>query len=543
MRSTAGSLSSCVVCFTLALAGCSGGATPAGDVTWHRDVRPLATATCGDCHTEGQVAPFPIDDPAAVEDWAEAIVSSVEDRRMPPWGMDADCREVPGSKWLSDADLALFRAWRDGGFLLGDEADYVAPPPSPPSGAEALGVPDLQLRLDPYTPDTTGPDDYRCLLMGDVVEQELYLRGVRTTPENLQIAHHVILFAVPASGQEALAAKDAAEPGPGYTCFGDSGVDNAMTVGGWAPGRDGTFLPEGVAQRIPAGSRFVVQMHYNTSGVPKDAPGSDATAVELWTLPEGEVPPQVMVVYPIVNLGLEVPASATGSVQSALQRIPVQGTLVGTTPHMHTRGTSLETTLHRPDGAEQCLSRVPQWTFGWQNSYGTPEGAGIPISIEDEVEITCTYDNAGNELPLTWGEGTADEMCLDYVGIVVDWNGGTTGGVCSGYPICEDACDPGDPFCNLECMTQSGDSCLFCGLQALTSDCVGLQCPFEGIALSVCMDICGDPDDFNDVVRCFHDDCRDQFEAYWQCAEPVITAGSCPDEYAGCAELQTPEAE
>jgi hypothetical protein len=132
-------------------------------------------------------------------------------------------------------------------------------------------------------------------------------------------------------------------------------------------------------------------------------------------------------------------------------------------------------------------------------------------------------------------------MCLDYVGIVVDWNGGTTGGVCSGYPICEDDCDPADPYCHLECMTQSGDSCMFCGLQALTSECVGFQCLLPGAALSVCMDACGDPDNFENVVRCMADDCRAQFEEYWQCAGPVIESGSCPDEFAGCTELMTPD--
>lgn len=528
-------------CVSGLFVGCGAGSTSEADrdVTWHRDVRPLAATYCGDCHADGQIAPFPIDDPAAVADWAEPIVSSVEDRRMPPWGMDASCREVPGSKWLSDEAIATFRAWREGGFVMGEEADYVAPPPPPPSPAEALGTPDVSMRLAAYEPATDGPDDYRCLLLGDVHPEELYLRGVRTTPSNLQIAHHVILFAIPPSGLAALAEKDAAEPGPGYTCFGDSGLDNATTVGGWAPGRDGTFLPDGVAQRVPAGSQFVVQMHYNTSSVPKDDPGTDETLVELWTLPEGEVPPQVMVVYPVVNLGLEVPAGESNWVETAAQRIPVRGTLVGTTPHMHQQGLSLETTLIRPDGEEQCLSRVPEWHFGWQNSYGTPADGGIPITIEDRVEISCAYDNSDRDAPLSWGEGTGDEMCLDYVGIVVDWNGGTTGGVCSGYPICEQDCEDGDPFCHLECLTQSGDSCLFCGLQALTSDCVGFQCLLEGAALSVCMDVCGDPSNFEDVVRCFHDDCRTQLEDYWQCAEPVMASGSCPEELAGCAELAT----
>jgi hypothetical protein len=523
-----------VVFWAWLAAGCGEGGDR--EVTWHRDVRPIAAAMCADCHTDSAAVPFDVQDPAAVAEWADPIVASVLARSMPPWGMDASCREVPGSRWLSDAQLDTFRAWRDGGFELGDAADYVAPPPPPPSGAEALGAPDQVVVLDPYTPDTSGPDDYRCLLLGDVIPDELFLRGVRTTPSNLDIAHHVILFAVPAPALDELAALDAAEPGPGYTCFGDSGIDYAMTVGGWAPGRDGTFLSEGVAQRVPAGSQLVVQMHYNTSGVPKDDPGSDATKVELWELPAGEVPERVMIAYPILSLGMQVAPGVTDTVV-ARQRIPVRGELVGTTPHMHLRGRAMETTLIRPDGEEQCLSRVPSWEFGWQNSYGTPPGGAIPVSIDDEIEIACTFDNTDRDVNLTWGEGTDDEMCLDYVGVVTDWGGGTTGGVCSGYPICKESCDPADPFCAMECMTQSGDSCMFCGLEALTSDCVGFECLTDGLALSVCMDTCGNPDNLEDVVRCFHDDCRAQLESYWQCAKPVIESGACPEEFEGCAEL------
>jgi hypothetical protein len=147
-----------VVFWAWLAAGCGEGGDR--EVTWHRDVRPIAAAMCADCHTDSAAVPFDVQDPAAVAEWADPIVASVLARSMPPWGMDASCREVPGSRWLSDAQLDTFRAWRDGGFELGDAADYVAPPPPPPSGAEALGAPDQVVVLDPYTPDTSGPDDY-----------------------------------------------------------------------------------------------------------------------------------------------------------------------------------------------------------------------------------------------------------------------------------------------------------------------------------------------------------------------------------------------
>ena len=92
-----------VVFWSWLAAGCGEGGER--EVTWHRDVRPIAAAMCADCHTDSAAVPFDVEDPAAVAEWADPIVASVLARSMPPWGMDASCREVPGSRWLSDAQL------------------------------------------------------------------------------------------------------------------------------------------------------------------------------------------------------------------------------------------------------------------------------------------------------------------------------------------------------------------------------------------------------------------------------------------------------
>lgn len=49
----------------------------------------------------------------------------------------------------------------------------------------------------------------------------------------------------------------------------------------------------------------------------------------------------------------------------------------------------------------------PPWDFNWQQGYfyeGAPRIAG------DTLRITCTYDTSAERQPITWGEGTGDEM-------------------------------------------------------------------------------------------------------------------------------------
>jgi hypothetical protein len=417
---------------------------------------------------------------------------------------------------------------------MGDEADYVAPDlPTAPDP----GPPDEVFRpAEPYRPDTTLPDDYRCLPVEAATDRELYVTGLRTTPQNLAVAHHVLLYAIPATEQAELDALVAQDPEPGYACFGGPAIDGAITIGGWAPGDFGKFLPDGTAIRIPQGATLVLQMHYNTSAISGD-PGTDQTPVELWELPDSVVPDQVVVAYPVVKLGLDVPAGEAHSVQTAVTRIPVQGQILASTPHMHTHGTSLRTELRRSNGDSACVSDLTRWDFNWQRTYGVPDGQWIPLSIDDELELTCTYDNRDGDADLWWGEGTADEMCLDYVGLVVPWDGGTTGGTCSGYPTCDAQCADDDPFCSLGCLTINGDACLFSGLEAIFSTCVGTPCALPGLSLQACMASCAP--EFEDTFGCLYEDCRASFDDYWACVKPELEAGApgCEAEFTAVPEL------
>ena len=511
--------------------------------TFHRDVRPLIAANCVSCHTEGAIGPFALDDVAVALATREAIVSSVEDRTMPPWGMDPECHPTVGSLRLSVDEVEVFTAWRDAGFPEGEPSDYAAPVVSP---GEPLPAPDLVLSpSQAYAPRTDVIDDYRCLPVAETIDRDLFVTGVDVLPGNVGLVHHVLLYAVPPSGQAELDALDAADTLPGYTCFGTSGLDNAQTVGGWVPGSTAARYADGIAQRVPAGSRLVMQMHYNTAG----QEGEDRSTIHLWTLPEGEVPEQLMTVFPLPKLSLDIAAGDANSVQVARQRLPIpEGSKVfATSPHMHLLGTSLASKVIRADGSEQCLSKVDAWDFNWQRSYGIPESEWVPLSVHDELEITCTYDNSAANQPAAadgtarapedvgWGDGSYDEMCLDYLALVRPYEGDGSSGTCADYDICMAGCAPGDGICAMSCMTASGESCLYCGLDGLFGDCVGFQCPAPGLALQACMSACASA--YEDQFACLYDGCRAEFDAYAACAEPVLDSGSCVDAFPGCEAI------
>lgn len=79
---------------------------------------------------------------------------------------------------------------------------------------------------------------------------------------------------------------------------------------------------------------------------------------------------------------------------------------MGWAPHTHTRGRQITVTA---DNA--CLVNVPSWDFNWQQLYlfQTP----LVLKAGVRLKLSCTWTNSSDKI-VRWGEGTDDEMCLNY---------------------------------------------------------------------------------------------------------------------------------
>ena len=80
---------------------------------------------------------------------------------------------------------------------------------------------------------------------------------------NPAIVHHTIVYAQLPQDKAAVDALDADDPLPGYECFGGAGWADAITVGASAVGSLPKAFPNGSGAPLPAGTRYVVQVHYN----------------------------------------------------------------------------------------------------------------------------------------------------------------------------------------------------------------------------------------------------------------------------------------
>lgn len=401
-----------------------------GEPSYWRDAMPIIRAECTSCHYTGGIGPFPLETYADAAQSAYLIRRSMEERFMPPLPADPKTSwPIDDPRVMTDADRATLIAWVAAGAPEGDPADAPAvPPPSDPYGPPTLS---LDIGVD-YTPPEGVMDDYRCFVIdpGFTEDTELVMTDVEQT--NRQMFHHGILYL--AAGRMAADARrlDAADPEPGYPCFGGPGFASDEWVAGEAVGALPRPYPAGTAKVIPAGSLFALQLHYNTN----NGRGPDRSKVHFWkaAAPVNKPPHDARMANFLFNIP---PGNANYSVKASIDVVSaadvgrpglrarvVEGLLWRSWGHMHVLGSSYTLDLIRADGSRVRVLDIPRWDFNWQGTYDHIDP--LEVKAGDRLEMTCTWDNSASNQPyidgkqiepraVRWGESTFDEMCLGGV--------------------------------------------------------------------------------------------------------------------------------
>ncbi|MFU8802675.1 MAG: hypothetical protein ACNA8W_02600 [Bradymonadaceae bacterium] len=385
-------------------------------VTFHRDIKPILDAHCTECHVADSIAGFALDDYDEVAPLAQIIAATVEAGLMPPWSPAAECQDFKHARRLDAEEIASFRQWADDGAPAGDPAH--APAPIERRIVE-MGEPDyvvdMQVDYKPQPVREGSVDDYRCFVIDPELEGDRFINGFVTHPGNDAVVHHVLLYSVPESTTTRLAELEAADERPGYTCFGGPKINSARLISGWVPGMMPIEFEDRHGIKVAAGSRLVMQIHYNTV---YDKEGTDRTLVDLHYVEPGTTPIE-LAILPLAQGNFLLPAGESeNEVTATLDPIPMPLTLHGIVPHMHLLGTSIDVQYVKDDD-EICLVDVPKWDFNWQGFYLYEEPLTLPAGYYPR--LTCRYDNspenqADGRQPtnVTWGDGTYDEMCLVY---------------------------------------------------------------------------------------------------------------------------------
>lgn len=368
-------------------------------VTYHKHVAPILSAKCAECHRAGEAGPFALGTFARAKGRADMIREVVADGTMPPWHADAPRGHFSNDRRLSDGEKQTLLAWIDAGCPEGDAKD-AAPAPERLDGWRLPKKPDAVLAMKDAidVPAATAFGlgmDYRYVEVGEPFKEDTWVQAVEVRPGYRAVVHHIIVFMLLPN-----------EP------LNDHTFARHM-LGTYVPGDQPVVFPEGMARKVPKGTRLLFELHYTPNGTP----GADRSQIGL-VLAKG--PPKIEAKTDCAsNRKLTIPPGAANHAVTASFEFEKAATLMAFTPHMHLRGKAFKYELVTPDGKREVLLNVPKYDFNWQASYILAKPRAVPAG--SKIECTAWYDNSPknpfNPNPkkeVTWGNQTWEEMMIGF---------------------------------------------------------------------------------------------------------------------------------
>ena len=407
------------------------------ELTYWQDMAPLFAEHCVQCHRQGGIAPFRLDDYAQAKSFGTLIAHVTKERTMPPWSVDSDgsCGEFSDSIALTDQEIERIGTWVKGGAREGTPRQISVPSWPTLGDADDFTTPNFLPKVQGG--ELAANDEYRCFELAPPSDQVSFITGYEVIPGTPEIVHHVVVLLVDAdataevrehptrTNREQMRMLDDESPErEGWPCFGMAGdgltVDASPVI--WAPGQGVVNFPNDSGVPLRPNHRIIVQVHYNLADS-RNAGKADQTRVRLRleprvknvglfvlqdslldTLFDDEEPALLPPGMTSTKYDWTVSAKQMG--MGSLKQVQLQGVM----PHMHQLGRKYQLRIQQRGQEEQCAANVQNWDFHWQRMYFYAE----PITVvpDTQFSVTCDFDTSSVSKPVKPGWGTENEMCL-----------------------------------------------------------------------------------------------------------------------------------
>ena len=396
-------------------AGCQGSAEPA---TVPADVAAVVAERCIECHADPPLsgAPMPLATldqfhAAAVTQPASEVFQLVGARLHDP------VRPMPPTGMLPADELAILDRWIDEGAPSGEgparierTAPMVGPEHLPCEvthefRAHADGDTSMPFHLEPGA--GSGGNETLCFVFASPFTDTEQGTAFAPIIDDERVVHHWIIFS-------SSTLPTGVEVGDVYDCGTQGMPAGATFLTGWAPGGQNTVLPDTLGRQVPGPGEYVLlQVHYwNVRNYADVLDRSGVAMCSTQTPREHEIGTSTL-----GSLNIAIPPRANDHevVGTCTPAITEPVTIVGSGPHMHTRGVSFRTEVLRQGREDQIemLVDVPHWDFESQTSYA-PAGGALVVNPGDMLRTTCVFDNLSEDM-VTFGERTEDEMCFNFI--------------------------------------------------------------------------------------------------------------------------------
>lgn len=428
------------------------GSSQLAAVSYERDVAPIIEENCANCHRNGGIAPFAMDSHLTLQGWSPMIKEVVMTKRMPPGQIDNKIgHKIADAMNLSDDEMQKLVHWIDEGSIYDASSDPLAALVWPESKWEH-GEPDLIVTIPPQSIPATGVVDYMDIEVDLGLENDVWVKGSQIIAGEPSALHHVLTGVIPPEGKKSqqelflqivnslppekaqkirqqLMIAATSEKGIQFNellnslppeadisaLFSGSQDADTASIAGYASGAKAQWNDPGVGGLLRAGSNLELQLHYTSVGREL----TDASKIGIWLYPDGEIPTQRMSGAIANNFNISIPAGAKDHEMIAEITVHEDAYLESFIPHMHFRGKRMRFNAIYPDGREELLLSVPNYSFNWQLNHHFEEPLLVPAGTK--IQAIGAFDNSSQnqynpdpDSEIFWGEQSWQEMFMGF---------------------------------------------------------------------------------------------------------------------------------
>ncbi|MFQ5790342.1 MAG: c-type cytochrome [Acidobacteriota bacterium] len=231
---------------------------------YRKDVLPIVKKHCGSCHYPGGIAPMSLLQYQQTVPWAQSMKLKVLEGVMPPWLPEEEVGEFRGARSLSAEEIEILVDWASGGTPEGGPVSE-EPQAAGPGEGWGIGTPDLI--LEPSQDEVVGADEAEktsCVVLPTGLDETRWVSALAFQPGNPSMVHDV-----------RIAVADTCEP-------------KQRPLATWLPGDGAMALPDGVAERLPAGASLALSIHYRKTWLDDGKVLKDRSRVGLYFVTGGE---------------------------------------------------------------------------------------------------------------------------------------------------------------------------------------------------------------------------------------------------------------
>jgi hypothetical protein len=381
-------------------------------INFETNIKPILTKHCVNCHQNGGIAPFALDNWADVDARAIMIGAVTASKYMPPWRADTSFQHYKNENYLSKTEIDLIQQW-----IQNDQPRGIVERRKE-KGSQQIKVKkkqgnEIQIGFNrAFVIKGENKEEFRFFHMPSKIKENGYIQSIEFVPGNKKQVHHsriMIDTTQSISGIDGLSEEDSS-----ILKYQTKPLADPFLFG-WVPGNDKIIFPKGIGKKIYANSDFIVNVHYVPS--PIQVVDSSSIIIQLsnepiereaqtLTLTENNISNQPFIIYPNKK--------STFYMRSPVLQDSIS--LISIMPHMHLLGKTFKSYAITPDGNIIPLVNVPSWDFNWQTTYQFTKFTLLPKG--SVIYAEATYDNT-NENPLNpykpartvgYGWGSKDEM-------------------------------------------------------------------------------------------------------------------------------------